>query len=243
MTTVSARVLVTFFFLLFPVIGSRVVASGTETLPATRPALVSTNTDSVAAKLVYPPQAIKANLSGAFFFACDVDRSGRASKFRLYRAPQKHQILIRAIESALREGRFEPARQDGQPVGVTINACVMFLLTEQGPLIAFYPHWDEESMRTRENLISPQQIIDGPGSASTPSAAASDVKEGQVAVKFLVNTLGTVTDVQVVNGADSEAVATAATDFVKATRLIPMFRNGKPEPCWVTQDFYFLAGR
>jgi hypothetical protein len=74
----------------------------------------------------YPDILLQAGVEGSVLAFVDVDTSGRPLMERLTRARATHELFWTAVKSAIAGWRFEPARTDGNAVGVRLAIEVEF---------------------------------------------------------------------------------------------------------------------
>ncbi len=77
-------------------------------------------------RLVYPSDAQEAGTEGTVFLSIVVDESGAPTQVEVLRSPSP--LLAEAAVKAMRESRFEPGRQRGEPVKVRLQLPIRFEL-------------------------------------------------------------------------------------------------------------------
>ncbi len=121
-------------------------------------AMIASGGDSVAAKLHYPPKEKDAKKECVVTFYCEVDTEGKAHNVRPYFNKGDDQFKT-AVEKALKEGRFIPARVGGKPTPVMIGGMVFFLNKSDGATIAVaLATAEKEKAAAFQNYIQPQLI-------------------------------------------------------------------------------------
>jgi hypothetical protein len=122
-----------------------------------QPAMIGSGSESVAAKLHYPAKERDRKQEAAVTFYCEVDTEGKAHTIRPYSNKGDENFRL-AVEKALKQGRFTPARVGGRPTPVMIGATVFFL-NKSGPVIAVaLATAEKEKAAGFQNYIQPQMI-------------------------------------------------------------------------------------
>ena len=124
----------------------------------TRPAMIGSGPDSVAANLHYPPKAKAAKREAAIPFYCEVGPRGKSDHFQLYGSDDKAEFSL-ALLAALKKGRFEPAISNGHAVSVIIGGTAFFMFQENQPTIAvMLSTADRQKTAALGNYIQPQML-------------------------------------------------------------------------------------
>ena len=149
--------------LAFLIAGTSLLASWV-TLPAHaagggfQPAMIGGGANSVASRLHYPPKERAANHQAAVTFNCEVKTDGKARQIDV-RCDRKLLRFGDAVNTALRAGRFEPARVGGKPVDVAIGGTVLFTIDNGKPIIAIaLVTAEKDKIIGGENYVQPQMI-------------------------------------------------------------------------------------
>lgn len=123
-----------------------------------RPAMIGGGANSIASRLHYPPKERAANHQAAVTFNCEVRTDGRASQISI-RCERKLQRFGDMVNTALRAGRFEPARIGGKPVDVAIGGTVLFTIDNGKPVIAVsLVTAEKDKILGLQNYVQPQMI-------------------------------------------------------------------------------------
>ena len=96
--------------------------------------MVAPGGDSVAAKLHYPEKAKAEKKEAAVQFYCEVNIDGH-TRHRTIIAEDTYGPFYRAVQKAIQQGRFAPARVGGKPAKVMIGGTVLFLSAKGPPTI------------------------------------------------------------------------------------------------------------
>jgi TonB family protein len=72
---------------------------------------------------IYPPQALRARISGTVEFTVDIGADGKIQSLQLVRG---HPLLADAAKDAVLQWVYRPARLNGKPVAVTTTIDVLF---------------------------------------------------------------------------------------------------------------------
>src|ERR1043165_3826950 len=99
-----------------------------------QPAMIVQGGNSVAAKLHYPEKAKAEKKEAAVQFYCEVRADGSAWD-TLVVAQDSYGPFRKAVEKALQQGRFSPARAGGKAVPVMVGGTVFFLSAKGPPTI------------------------------------------------------------------------------------------------------------
>jgi hypothetical protein len=123
-----------------------------------RPAMITSGGDSVAAHLHYPPKAKAAKVQAAIPFYCEVGTDGKPVHLQLYGPTDKVEIR-RALLEALTKGRFQPAMSGGKTVPVMLGGTALFMFNGNEPVIAIsLSTADKEKTAALGNYIQPQML-------------------------------------------------------------------------------------
>jgi TonB family protein len=146
------------FLVLRYVVGAGMTLAGSDVHAADmRPAMIGKGADSVATHLHYPVKAKAAEKQAAVTFYCEVGTDGRPAHVQLDGKGKGG--FTAAVEQALRTGRFEPARIEGQPVPVILGGTVLFVLHGHQPrIVVSLATTDKEKIAGMANYIQPQLI-------------------------------------------------------------------------------------
>ena len=123
-----------------------------------RPAMITSGGDSVAAHLHYPPKAKAAKQQAAIPFYCEVGADGKPAHLQLY-GPTDKVEMRRALLEALTKGRFQPAMSGGKTVPVMLGGTALFMFNGNEPVIAIsLSTADKEKTAALGNYIQPQML-------------------------------------------------------------------------------------
>jgi TonB family protein len=209
-----------------------------------KPALVGDSTNSFAAILRYPPNALDDRLTGAVFFYCDVDGAGKASNFQPFRVSTNTLGFLTATKQALEQARFEPATANGKPTRVNMEMAVFFMLQRGEAQIRIFMNAEEQAIVAGENLIAPQ-VIGGSRDFSKgiryPLRALDQRLEGEVKVEFVIDEDGRPSQFKIVKDTAPQAgFSSRAVKHLKESRFIPAFSNGRPVKMRSTKEYIFI---
>ena len=235
-----------FFFLAASQSGLLLAADPARPWPL-KPALIGDSTNSFAVILRYPPKALENRLTGAVFFYCDVDKTGKASNFEPFRVSTNHIDFLKATKWALEHARFEPATVNGKATRVGISMTVFFLLKGGEAQIRIFMDTDEQAIVAGENVIAAQVIggyRDSPKGLYYPPRALDYRREGEVEVKFVVDVEGRPGQLKVVKDTAPQAgFSSVVVRHLENSRFIPTFINGRPVEFWASKEYVFVLRR
>lgn len=120
LTSASARAAL---FVVAVVIAATALAGPAKDSP-TEPKLIPAS----MAKPVYPGKERADGVEGTVILAVDIDAAGAVTAARVDKAVEGHPAFSDAAIAAVKQWRFEPARQDGKPVAVSVKIPVKFAL-------------------------------------------------------------------------------------------------------------------
>ena len=137
---------------------SSFIAVNGQAQSSMRPAMIVNGSDSVAAKLHYPPKAKASRTEAAIPFYCEVGANGKPDHIQLY-GPKNKTEFRTAILAALRSGRFDPAMSAGRAVPVIVGGTVFFIFHDNEPIIAVtLSTADKNKTAALSNYIQPQML-------------------------------------------------------------------------------------
>ncbi len=149
-------ILVRVGFLIVPLSLANVTHSRGQS--GTRPAMVTSGADSVAAFLHYPPKAKAAKVQTAIPFYCEVGANGKAAHMQLY-GPKDKGEFRKALLAALTKGRFQPAMSEGKTVPVMLGGTALFAFHGDEPIIALsLATANKQKIAALGNYIQPQML-------------------------------------------------------------------------------------
>jgi hypothetical protein len=200
-----------------------------------QPAMIAPGAGSVATKLHYPPKERDAKNASVVTFYCEVDTEGKAHNVRPY-VNKGDENFKSAVERALKEGRFIPARVGGKPTPVMIGAMVFFLNKSDGATIAVALATGEpEKAASFQNYIQPQLI-------STSADLRRKMYNAAFGVNFSYSPLAA--NAQIIADVDAQGnlvskklvmeypskggYGTVLLKALDGAKFIPAMSNGKP---------------
>lgn len=125
---------------------------------ANKPATIGQGPDSVAMQLHYPAKEKAARKQGAVKFYCEVSPQGEAGHISTLCGKDQGRFA-KAVEFALRHGRFTPALVNGQPTSVMLGGTVLFTEASGQPTIAVSLATAEtDRIAFMSNYVQPQMI-------------------------------------------------------------------------------------
>lgn len=177
----------------------------------------------------------------------NVDAQGQLVDLLVIRST--HDIYARAAEEALREWRFEPARENGEPVGtrqqvkLTFEARGVAVTMSAGTTLSRLASQTGMVIRSREHLASAHQLDTPLRALQTvaPLSPAPDVQvpgTASVTLDFIVDAQGR-PRMPVVLTTPNEVYAAAAVDALEQWQFAPPTRAGRPVAVRVQQQFVF----
>ncbi|MDT0632802.1 M56 family metallopeptidase [Rubrivirga sp. S365] len=180
-------------------------------------------------RLDYPELQHQAGVEGTAVLQFIVSKEGAVTDLQLLRSTG-NDGLDQAAAEAVREARFEPGMQDGQPVRVRFAVPVTFQL-EGG---AATPPVPEAGADGVYNVAEVQPELVGGLEALQervvyPEDARAEGVEGQVVVQFVVTEAGGVADPAVLRSPD-DRLSAAALDAVRGLRFEPGRQGGEAVP-------------
>jgi TonB family protein len=222
------------------------VAARTEATTGTnrfQPLVINQTTD-----VEFPPAMLaQGYLKGRVTMLITVDASGKLTDSLALSYTQPY--FAHAVQAALHAWTFEPARMNGEPVGVTKEVEFNF---EQGGYVVVSQNVSQFA-DTLLRQFTPEELvyraysikeIDGKlrairdGLPSYTKGLAAKGVSGTVTLAYYVDEKGMVRMPIVLNDADPE-LANLAVDAVKQWQFEPPTRNGKPVLVSVRQDILF----
>ena len=232
-------VLIMLFFLL--------VASAQDAPPA----LVQVPPETVQNLLLrrvapsYPPLARQARIKGAVVLNVIISKSGDIRRVLLISG---HPLLAPAAIEAVKQWRYRPYEQDGQPVEIETTVQINFSLPEHplaGGIVGDGPpgsspmqsivgqvHLCQESpadslpKRVRVSQGVMQALIIQKQTPKYPEEARSEYIEGKVLIAIEIGKDGAVCDVALISG--HPLLAPSAIDAVRQWKYRPYLLNGQP---------------
>jgi len=202
-----------------------------------RPAVIGGGSDSVAAKLHYPPKERDSKTEAVVVFFCEVAANGRAKNVRTY-WNEGYNRFGTAVEKALNQGRFIPAMVGGKPTPVLIGATVFFLAHGDHPTVVIsMAAANKQKTVAMQNYIQPQMI----GSDANLRRKLFDLLRS---AKVLVNDAHANAEVLAAVDANGNLLNTklvaessknggwgdVLVKVMSGAKFIPASNNGKPEP-------------
>lgn len=204
-----------------------------------QPAMIAQGGDSVAAKLHYPEQAKAQKKEAAVQFYCEVGTDGHA-RDTIVVAEDPFGPFRKAVEKAIQQGRFTPARAGGKSVPAMVGGTVFFLSSKGQPtMLVSLTSADKSKAASGANYSQPQMLrsyaelergINKWWSLVNQPAAADVVRGGANAVEVMlsVDANGNLTGTKVTfethpNGGLGAVVAKAC----EGAKFIPAYANGK----------------
>ncbi len=85
-----------------------------------------------AVQPTYPEAERKAGVEGAVLLACTIGADGAVTKLAPEQEVTGHPAFTAAAIAAVKQWRFEPAREDGKAVACTVKIPVKFKLDSDG---------------------------------------------------------------------------------------------------------------
>lgn len=174
-------------------------------------------------KVVYPPQAIKDSIQGRVVVQFLIDQSGNVGEIKVARSV--HELLdAEAVRVVKTLPRFAPGRQGGKAIPMWYTLPVTFKLTDKDAPVkpkdvevkAKFPGGEEALVQFLKDHIK------------YPPKAAKKKIQGRVKLEFLVDKVGKVLDIKVVESVDKDLDKEA----VRVCKLLPDFTpatvNGDP---------------
>jgi len=122
-----------------------------------QPAMILQGKDSVAARLHYPAKAKAQKKEAAVQFYCEVRTDGE-TRHRTIIAEDNYGPFRNAVQKALQQGRFSPARVGGKAVPVMLGGTVFFLCGAGQPTIVVSLTTADKNKVAGSNYIQPQML-------------------------------------------------------------------------------------
>lgn len=101
------------------------LAAGPAAVPAGAPAKLI---PSSMIKPAYPEAERKAGVEGAVLLVCEIGIDGVVAKIATEQQVDGHPAFTEAAIAAVKQWRFEPARESGKPVASSLKVPVKFAL-------------------------------------------------------------------------------------------------------------------
>ena len=195
----------------------------------------------------YTADAMRAKAQGAVTLECVVQPDGAVGEVRVTKAldPGLDQEAIRAVK----QWRFKPGTKDGKPVPVLVTLELTFTLRDNPaqPLFPVRPlapgdagskGQPEAARAYRPGYgVSVPVLIKEVKPKYTPEAKKAKI-QGVVTLEGVVNTDGTIGDVEVTTSLDA-GLDQEAIKAVKQWRFEPGTKDGKPVPVLITLEMTF----
>src|SRR3954470_5632840 len=150
----------------------------------TRPAMVGSGPDSLAAHLHFPSSAQAERKRAAVRFYCEIGTDGMPRQIEL--SGKAGREFTAMVQQALRQARFEPALANGKAASVIVGGTVLFLFHRNQPhVIVSLSTAEPEKIARMSNYIQPQliassaelrRIIDRNRSSAGTNTAASPME-------------------------------------------------------------------
>ncbi len=135
-----------------------VIANVAHAQTGSRPAMITSGGDSVAAHFHYPPKAKAAKVQAAIPFYCEVGADGKPAHLQLFGPTDNVEFRI-ALLKALTKGRFQPAMSGGKTVPVMLGGTAFFMFNGNEPVIVIsLSTADKEKTAALSNYIQPQML-------------------------------------------------------------------------------------
>jgi TonB family protein len=171
----------------------------------------------------YPPLARQARIQGTVRLKALIDKEGAVKELNLISG---HPMLAPAAIAAVRQWRYKPYLLNGEPVYVSTEIQVNFVLQGNPPA----PDSDKKTPldQTRQPSsedsakLEPIKIE----KARYPEEAREKQLQGQVWLKIGISETGDVDNVEVISG--DPVLAEAAVQAAKKWKFKPFIKNGKP---------------
>ena len=191
----------------------------------------------------YPPLARQARIQGTVVLQIVINKSGEVSDLKLYSG---HPMLAPAAIEAVKQWRYRPYEQDGQPVEIQTTVQVNFSMPDGGstgvrdmtgePVPNLAPGGqvhvcDDTSAndgprRVRVSQGVMQGLILEKHAPEYPSDARKAHIEGTVLLGAEVGKNGSICDLALISG--HPLLAPAAIDAVRQWKYRPYLLNGQP---------------
>jgi TonB family protein len=195
----------------------------------------------------YTAEAMKAGVQGVVTLECVVQPDGTVGGVRVTKAlnPGLDQEAIKAVK----QWRFKPGRKDGKPVPVRVTLEMTFALrdTPVQPLFPVPPlvpgdaggaAWPEATRVYKPGAgVSAPVVVKEVRPQYTPEAEEAKI-QGVVTLECVVNTDGSIGDVQVTRSLDA-GLDQEAIKAVKQWRFEPGTKDGRPVPVRVALEMTF----
>ena len=195
----------------------------------------------------YTAEAKDTKIQGSVILECVVQPDGTIGEVRVTKAlnPGLDQEAIKAV----RQWRFKPGTKDGKPVPVLVTLELTFTLRDKPaqPLFPVRPlapgdagskGQPEAARAYRPGYgVSVPVLIKEVKPKYTPEAKKAKI-QGVVTLEGVVNTDGTIGDVEVTTSLDA-GLDQEAIKAVKQWRFEPGTKDGKPVPVLITLEMTF----
>lgn len=206
----------------------------------------------IITNLRYPEAAEKANIQGRVIATFVVKNDGSIDDVKIVRSvdPDIDAEAIRLIKSL---PKFTPGTVDGKPVNVQYTLPLIFKLTDEEGI----PQPDNASGSKMAPVNAGNQVFstveqkpEFPGgeiglvnyiakNIRYPESAKEKNIEGRVVARFVVNSDGTIGDVEIVRGIDPDIDAEAVRVIKSLPKFTPAKINDKPVSVWYTLPLMF----
>ncbi len=188
---------------------------------------------------------------GRAVIAVSIDAEGRVQETLPLAYSNAH--FARASEEALKDWRFTPARQDGQPVPVQME--LRFDYVAEGAVIT--TNITDHYLYDRFETLSGKWLVYQPGASADldrapvrisgdapkyATAAAKDGVQGKVRVRFYIDEKGDVRQ-PAVSAEAHPYLAEQAVAAVRDWKFEPVTAHGKPVLVLAEQEFDFGGAR
>src|SRR5262249_23989993 len=182
-----------------------------------------------------PPLKAGETLSVTFSFV--VTEKGDVTDFEVVEGTDTASPVGMAVLTAYSRWKYSPALKDGVPVRVRVMRRHTFMGADRAATAAVPSVvWDGDMADVRPRKLS--------GSAPVFPLEAPPLRPGQrasVTVSFVVDELGDVSDMQLLESA-GEALDAAVVTAFKSWKYSPAVKDGLPIKVRISQRFTFLGG-
>lgn len=148
--------------------------------------------------------------------------------------------LLRSITKAVKEARYQPARQAGEPVKVFMTLSVLVKVEAKQALVGVFPNDGEHWTTLGTNYVSPQRVRGGYGAMNYSNAIQENNRAGAT-FRVRVDTTGRVIALSIheQRGSFQRKEFDTLKKRVRAMTFLPGLHQGQP----VEMDYLLLYSR
>jgi len=193
---------------------------------------------SIQENIVYPQKAREAGIEGRVIVRAFINKQGSVEESKIDNGIP-NTGLNQAAKNAIEETKFEPAMQEGKPVGVWVSIPIFFRLNDQSD--------NRDNTKSKKQRFvaydTPPKPVGGfetlQKNLKYPQKAENAGIEGKVIVRAFINKNGYVENCKIENGIPNTGLNDAAIAALKKTKFTPAKQKDKPVGIWISIPIEF----